>query len=315
LGTTETAASDIDTLAVQVRDTGGNVLTTLKTHTNQQVDHLLWARESFDLSAYKGQTVQLYLGWNCPTTKQSFWRVDDLALIITNHVLTAPVVTAFAPSAAAPGASVVLTGTGFTGSTSVAFNGVNQPNFAINSDTQITTTVPGAATTGLISVTNPLGTGASSADFTVLPAPVITLAISPRPAAMLVGTSQTFIATVSGADPNVLWSLTGGGQRITSSQLSTSSSTPKLYTAPATVGTGSVTITAQATASASATDSVTFALKSLDFNGNGVDVLCMSTLAMAYGSNSGSPNWNAACDLNGDGLVDDADVTLFLNHF
>ncbi len=137
MGTQETSPADIDTLSLQVQDTQGNVLQTLKKYTNQQTDHLRWAMDSFSLSAYQGQTVQVALAWNCPTATQTFWRVDDLALTV----------------------------------------------------------------------------------------------------------------------------------------------------------------------------------KTLDFNGSGVDVLDMATLAMAYGSQPASTNWFAPCDLNGDGVVNGEDVAIFLAHF
>ena len=56
--------------------------------------------------------------------------------------------------------------------TGVAFNGA-PATFTVVSDLQITATVPAEATTGKISVTTPGGTGSSSADFSVLVAPVI----------------------------------------------------------------------------------------------------------------------------------------------
>jgi hypothetical protein len=62
------------------------------------------------------------------------------------------------------GTSVVLTGAGFTGTTAVAFKGT-AATFTVDSDIQITTLVPSGATTGPITVTNPDGTGTSSANF------------------------------------------------------------------------------------------------------------------------------------------------------
>lgn len=83
-------------------------------------------------------------------------------------------VTSLAPASGAPGASVVITGTNFasasyTGPSSVRFNGV-LANFVVNSATQLTATVPTGADTGRITVTTPLGTGASNAVFWVSPA-------------------------------------------------------------------------------------------------------------------------------------------------
>jgi uncharacterized repeat protein (TIGR03803 family) len=64
------------------------------------------------------------------------------------------------------GAKVLLLGQGFTGATSVTFNGV-EATFTVNSDTEITTTVPTGATKGYIVVTTPSGTVSTKVFFTV----------------------------------------------------------------------------------------------------------------------------------------------------
>ena len=84
-----------------------------------------------------------------------------------------PVITSFSPASGYVGSSVVLTGTGFTGATQVTFNGTAATVVAVNSDTQITVTVPAGASTGPIRVTTPVSTGVSVTSFTVVPAPVI----------------------------------------------------------------------------------------------------------------------------------------------
>ncbi len=90
----------------------------------------------------------------------------------------APSITGFSPPSGPVGTTVTITGSGFTGANDVQFNGasVGTGNFAVNSDTQITATVPAGATTGPISVITPGGTATSSDSFTVTgsPAPAIT---------------------------------------------------------------------------------------------------------------------------------------------
>jgi hypothetical protein len=59
------------------------------------------------------------------------------------------------------GTSVTLTGSGFTGATAVAVDGILVTNFTVNSDTQLTlVTPPGSAGTWDVTVTTPAGTSA-----------------------------------------------------------------------------------------------------------------------------------------------------------
>jgi hypothetical protein len=82
-----------------------------------------------------------------------------------------PTVTGFTPAAGAPGTSVTITGTRFTGATAVTFNGTAAATFSVVSDTQLRATVPSGATTGRIAVTNPGGTGSGATSFTVTAPP------------------------------------------------------------------------------------------------------------------------------------------------
>jgi ELWxxDGT repeat protein len=77
----------------------------------------------------------------------------------------APTITGFTPTSGVAGTPVTITGTNFTGVTAVAFAGASAA-FTPDSATQISTTVPGGARSGPITVTGPGGT-AVSAMFTV----------------------------------------------------------------------------------------------------------------------------------------------------
>ncbi|HEY4771566.1 MAG TPA: choice-of-anchor tandem repeat GloVer-containing protein [Steroidobacteraceae bacterium] len=57
------------------------------------------------------------------------------------------------PIAGKVGAKVNILGNNLTGATAVSFNGTNQPDFTVVSATEITTTVPTGATTGIVEVT------------------------------------------------------------------------------------------------------------------------------------------------------------------
>jgi PKD repeat protein len=72
--------------------------------------------------------------------------------------LPTPLITSFNPVSASPGQTVTITGTNFTGSTSVKFGGVNATSFTIVSPTTITAIV-GTGASGSVSVSNINGTG------------------------------------------------------------------------------------------------------------------------------------------------------------
>ncbi len=77
-----------------------------------------------------------------------------------------PTVLALSPATAGPGQSVVITGTSFTGTTSVTINGLSA-TFTVDSPTQITATVPAYAVTGGVVVTNANGAGTSATSLAV----------------------------------------------------------------------------------------------------------------------------------------------------
>lgn len=75
-----------------------------------------------------------------------------------------PSISGFSPGVGGPGTSVVITGSGFNGTTNVDFNGT-AASFTVNSDGVITATVPNGATIGKIHVINPAGTATSATNF------------------------------------------------------------------------------------------------------------------------------------------------------
>jgi len=82
-------------------------------------------------------------------------------------VPAAPTVSSFSPASGPVGTSVTVNGTGFTGATSVKFNGKPATWWVRRSSTKIRARAPVGATTGPISVTNGSGTGTSSTSFIV----------------------------------------------------------------------------------------------------------------------------------------------------
>lgn len=106
-------------------------------------------------------------------------------------VATPPAITSFSPTSGPAGTSVTINGSGFTGATAVAFNGV-AGSFTITSDTMLQATVPTGAVTGPITVSASSGTATSANSFTVINPPTIS---SFSPTSGQAGTTVTINGT------------------------------------------------------------------------------------------------------------------------
>jgi len=80
-----------------------------------------------------------------------------------------PQISSFSPTSGPPGTTVVITGDSFLGATEVTFPCGKKATFTVDSDTQITATVPAGAMTGEIGVYTPGGNVGSPTVFTVTP--------------------------------------------------------------------------------------------------------------------------------------------------
>ena len=78
----------------------------------------------------------------------------------------APQISSFSPGGGSVGTSVAVAGLNFLGTTGVTFNGASA-SFTVNSNTQITATVPAGATAGPIQALKPAGTATSASSFIV----------------------------------------------------------------------------------------------------------------------------------------------------
>jgi hypothetical protein len=226
---------------------------------------------------------------------------------VVTGATVAPSVSGVSPASGAVGTAVTLTGIHFTGVTAVTFGGVASA-FTVASDTSITTTVPAGATTGTLAVTSPNGTWSSPSPFTV----PVAVTLGAVPDNLLVGTTFAFTATVTGsADTAVAWSVLEGASGGT---IDASGS----YTAPATPGTYHVVATSAADATATAQGTVPVHdanLATSETAGSAVTVTDLAYFMAAYGSKAGETNYQVLADLNGDGVIGPADLTLFLSLF
>ncbi len=95
-------------------------------------------------------------------------------LLITTVGNIAPIISSFSPTTGFPGNAVTITGTGFTGTTVVSFNGI-PAGFIVDNNSQISAVVPAGGTTGRITVSTGCGNTISTDTFFVLPSTVLDL--------------------------------------------------------------------------------------------------------------------------------------------
>jgi len=110
-----------------------------------------------------------YLGYNDPSYDNGLIYANAVSWLANGSGSgggSAPTITGFSPASGAVASSVTISGTNFTGATSVSFNG-QSASFSVTNATTISATVPNCSSTGTISVTTPNGTATSSGTFTV----------------------------------------------------------------------------------------------------------------------------------------------------
>ena len=149
----------------------------------------------------------------------------DLDLVSGNYYTTTysvrlnsptppPIVARFSPATGPEGTTVVITGSGFLGTTAISFNGTNAPGFVIDSPTQLTVDVPVGATTGAVSVTTPVAGVTSATPFTVL---ALVRATSLAPGRNAIAAARNAPITLAFAAP--VTAATAGNLRIFGNQL------------------------------------------------------------------------------------------------
>ena len=177
-----------------------------------------------------------------------------------------PAITSFTPSSGPAGTSVSISGSSFSGATTVTFNGT-RATFSVTSNTAIQATVPAGATTGPIGVTTPAGAATSSSAFTVVPPPAIA---SFAPASGPVGTS----VSISGSSFTGATAVTFNGTRAT---FSVTSDTAIQATVPAGATTGPIGVTTAGGTATSANPFTVRATLNLAKAGNGTGTVTSSS--------------------------------------
>jgi hypothetical protein len=189
-----TTTTKFDTMTVQVRNSSGTVLSTLATFSN--LDHAAgYQQRTFDLSSFKGQTIQIFLQGKEDSILQTSFVVDDFALNVTTPGggdTTPPTTSVTAP---ANGATV----SGTTTITATASDNVGVTQMQILID-------------GAVAASNTNATSLSfNWDTTSVTNGSHTIVSKAFDAAGNVGTSSTITVTVSNSGGTVTELIGNGG--------------------------------------------------------------------------------------------------------
>jgi uncharacterized repeat protein (TIGR03803 family) len=111
-----------------------------------------------------------YLTSTVPSGETGFITVSTASgTLISNRLFrVTPRITAISPLTGPVGSNVVLTGTGLIQASNITVGGVRVASYTVNSDKQVTITVPAGAKTGKIVMSTPGGKTASVSIFTVM---------------------------------------------------------------------------------------------------------------------------------------------------
>ena len=300
-------------LSVKVRNSSGSDLVTLATFSNLNVGASYVQRGPYDLSAYAGQTLQVFLSSFQPGTFGTSFLVDDFELNATTVSATAPVITTQPQGLSITQGqtatfTVVASGTPLLayqwrkGGTNIG--GANAATYTIN-NAQV-------SDSGSFDVVVSNGSGSATSNPATLTVnssstpPTITSQPSSQTATA--GQSVSFTVAATGSAPLAYqWrrngSNIGGATNATLTFTATMADNGVQYSVVVSNGSGSAT---------SANATLTVNPKSRDLNGDGqTNVLDLATFMAAY-SGSGIPTSNPAADLDGDGDCDDVDLALLL---
>jgi len=160
------------------------------------------------------------------------------------YTATRPVISAITPNVGKPGGGdvVTITGSGFTGATTVSFGSTPGTALTVNSNTSITVTSPAGTATSVvdITVTGPGGTSAITTADKFTYGPVVT-SVSPNTGSHLGGTT----VTIKGAGFTGATSVQFGATSVTSGITVNAAGTQITVKAPAgAAGAVNVTVTA-----------------------------------------------------------------------
>ncbi|MCS3798962.1 PKD domain-containing protein [Niastella sp. OAS944] len=117
------------------------------------------------------------------TIKHVFRTFFLLVLLMSDHISVlaqTPSISSFTTNSVCQGSAITISGANFTNASAVKCGTLDAASFTVNNDNTITAVVADFATSGVITITTPGGTGTSGSTLTILP--------SPKPALTDIGT-------------------------------------------------------------------------------------------------------------------------------
>ena len=110
-----------------------------------------------------------YMTATVPSGETGFVTVTTSTGMLTSNKIfkVPPKIISFSPTSGKVGDPIVLTGSGLIQTQKITVGGVAVTSYVVNSDSQVTFTVPNGAKSGKVVVTTPGGTTSSTASFTV----------------------------------------------------------------------------------------------------------------------------------------------------
>ncbi len=301
-------------LTIKVRNSSGGDLATLATFSNLDAGGGYLQRGPYSLTAYAGQTIQLYFTSVQPGTFYTNFWVDDFVLNATTSAATAPFITAHPQSLTVNAGQDAVFNVTATGTAPLSYQWrKNSVNLGVAGPfTSFSVLGAQAVDAGIydVVVTNSAGTATSNPATLTVNVPATPPAITGQPASQTVtaGQATSFTVVATGSAPLAYqWRRNGtnipGATGATYAFTATYADNGAQYSVFVSNGAGNAT---------SNNAVLTVNVKNRDLSGDGqTNVLDLATFMAAY-SGPGLPTSNPAADLDGDGDCDDADLALLL---
>lgn len=146
----------------------GSLTIPVQTNSNSQVITVRVTAEDGSTSDYQ-ITVKRIINTKSATALTPQATPSPSANKSTNQIIRTTPINISPSRGAKVGATVVVTGRGFTGVSAITLNGTNVSSFTPVSDSRISFVIPAGAQTGLVSIVTPAGTITSATKYTILP--------------------------------------------------------------------------------------------------------------------------------------------------